>query len=78
MKVYFVMMLCRQVQGEYIFLRAEKAFSEAAPCEAHLQKMKRDLVNSDGSPKIVRLSTPNGQADCICEVGPFELDIEGT
>lgn len=75
-KIYVVATVARQLDGEYVFVRMDKGFKQASKADAYTQEIKKMYVGGDGKPKTVRVSTPNGTADCICEVGPFEVDIE--
>lgn len=70
------MLVARQVEGEYIFVRGEKAFTSAEQATAYLQQVKGKYADSNGKPKMIGISTPNGTANCICEIGAFELTLE--
>jgi len=76
MKVFVVMSLARQHLGDYCFLRAEKAFSDPAKAEGCLKTLKDSFTDSSGRYKTISLSTPNGDAECYCEAGLFELEVE--
>ena len=75
-KIFCVITVARQIEGEFIFIRTEKGFNSAAKADKLLQHLKADYQNHDGTVKPVRLSTPNGDADCICSVGAFEIELE--
>jgi hypothetical protein len=62
--------VARQVQGEYVLVRTEKAFKEAVLAEALANKLKNNYV------KAVNLSTPHGNVECMCECGVFEIELE--
>ena len=62
--------------GEFIFVRTEKAFPSLDRAEKFLNEKKKEFVALDGKPKSVLVETPNGAAECICEVGVFELEVE--
>jgi copper oxidase (laccase) domain-containing protein len=74
-KVFAVITVARQVHGEYVFVRTEKCFRQAQNADALLAQKKSEFVTADGKPRLVHLTTPHGQADCMCEVGVFELEI---
>ena len=75
-KVFAVMVVARQINGEYVFLRAEKAFRNASAADELLKNLKVQFTTSEGKPKPIRISTPKGDAECFCEVGAFELNVE--
>lgn len=75
-KVWAVITIARQIEGEYVFVRTEKAFTRASRADEHLKKLKGDFTTPDGKVKPVSISTPQGAAECFCEVGVFEVDIE--
>lgn len=74
-KVFAVITIARQVDGEYVFVRTEKAFRQASKADEYLKKLKNDFTQ-DGKAKPVNVSTPQGDAICMCEVGAFELELE--
>jgi len=76
-KVWAVITVARQVEGEYIFIKTEKVFLKAREADAHMSKLKTEYITLDGKQKPVSLSTPQGDADCMCTVGAFELEVEG-
>ena len=76
MKAYAIITVARQVEGEYVFVKTEKAFYSAEKADKHLQKIKKELITEEGKWKPQLISTPNGQAVCQSEVGIFEIEIE--
>jgi len=76
MKVFAVITVARQVDGEYIFIKTEKAFKSAQKADECLKKIKSNTVTPDGKWKPQKIETENGEAICQCEVGVFELDLE--
>lgn len=76
MKVYAVITVARQVDGEYVFIKTEKAFKSAQKADECLKKIKNNTVAPDGKWMPQKIETQNGEAICQCEVGVFELDLE--
>lgn len=74
-KLFVVMTVARQVDGEYVFVRSEKGFFKAGKADKLMQKLKSEFTDEDGKPKPVKLVTAQGEALCICEVGAFEVEI---
>jgi len=75
MKVFAVITVARQISGEYVFIRTEKGFEKASKADKLLKKLKGQYSNEDGTVKPVRIDTPQGTAECLCEVGAFELEV---
>lgn len=68
MKVFAVMSIARQVDGEYCVLKAEKAFKTASKADEYVKGLAKRYAES--------IPTPNGPMACVCERGVFELDVE--
>lgn len=75
-RLFCVITVARQIEGEYVFIKTEKAFTKASKADALLKSLKQQYVDDQGKPKSVSVSTANGDANCFCEVGAFELEIE--
>lgn len=76
MKAFFVLTVSRQIGGEYVFVKAEKAFTKASSADDYLNKMKSQLIGPDGNQIPITIKTPQGEATCYCEIGVFEIEIE--
>ena len=74
--IYAVITVARQIDGEYVFIKTEKAFESAEKADKLLKFLKSNYVTGDGKWKPQLISTPNGEASCQCEVGVFELEVE--
>lgn len=75
-KLFAVITVARQVDGEYVFVKTEKAFKKASKADEYMKKLNEGHRSSDGKYNLVRLSTPQGEADCYCTTGAFEIDVE--
>ena len=75
-KVFAVITVARQVEGEYVFIKTEKAFRSAKKADDLLKRLKLQYTTADGkfNPQIIE--TAQGKATCQCEVGAFEIDLE--
>lgn len=73
--VFAVITVARQLEGEYVFIKTEKAFRQASKADELLKKLKAQYSTSDGKVIPQLISTPNGNAECFCEVGVFELEL---
>ena len=76
MKAYAIITVARQVEGEYVFIKTEKAFLSVEKADKHLKQIKSSLLTEDGKWKPQLISTPNGEAICQSEVGIFEIEID--
>lgn len=75
-KFYAVITVGRQVDGEYVFIKTEKAFKSAQKADAMLKALKGQFVTEDGKWKPQVISTSQGDATCQCEVGVFEIEVD--
>jgi hypothetical protein len=74
--IYAVITVARQIDGEYVFIKTEKAFKSAEKADLLLKSLKNQFVDKEGKWKPQLISTSNGEAKCQCEVGVFELEID--
>lgn len=74
-KFYAVFLVARQIGGEYIFIRSEKAFTTPEKATNHLENLKSQYVKDDKNVPV-KLMTPNGEVECLCEIGVFDIIIE--
>lgn len=69
MKIYIVVNVARQINGEFIFVKVEKAFKESKKAEEFISSAEnpyKDLVqNSSGF-----------SVECMCSRGIFDIEIE--
>lgn len=75
MKIYVVFVAARQVNGEYIAIKTEKAFKTAAEADALVKSMKPQLVMADNTPRVMKIRTPFGELDCQAEVAVHEVEL---
>ena len=76
MKVFAVISIGRQVFGDFVLIRTDKAFFTANKAEEYLQQKKKEYVATDGKAKAILMKTDNGDVECICQVGVFEIEVE--
>jgi glyoxylate utilization-related uncharacterized protein len=75
-KLYAVITVARQVEGEYVFIKTEKSFKSATKADSLLKQLKAQYVTEDGKWKPQLVSTSQGEATCQCEVGVFEIEVD--
>lgn len=67
-KVFCIISVARQVQGEFICIKPEKAFTQASKADEYAKNLSKTYAES--------IQTPNGLINCICERGVFEITVE--
>jgi hypothetical protein len=75
-KLFAVITVARQVEGEYVFIKTEKAFASAERADALLKALKGQYSTPDGKWRPQNVSTPQGDAVCMCEAGVFEIEVD--
>lgn len=68
MKVFAIFSVARQVDGEYVIVKAEKAFTKASSADEYLKTLAKNYTET--------IQTPTANIQCVCERGVFELDVE--
>jgi hypothetical protein len=68
MKVYFVVTVARQIEGEIISVSFEKCFSDQEKAENYYKKLRQEPIKT--------LQTENGPIQFACERRIHELDME--
>lgn len=67
-KVHAIITVARQVDGEYVFIKTEKAFAKLDKAEAYLKNLTKQFAD--------KVSTPAGEISVVCERALFEIEIE--
>lgn len=75
-KAFAVVTVARQIEGEYVAIRTDKAYKKASSADAELKKLKAQYTTPEGKINPQKISTPQGDLECFCEVGVFEIEIE--
>lgn len=68
MKVWAIITLARQVDGEYVAVRVEKAFTRASKADEFSKNLAKNYTES--------LQTGSGPIECLCERAVVEIDVE--
>lgn len=68
MKVFAVISVARQVDGEYVVVKVEKAFKKASKADDYAKGVAKRYTES--------IPTPGGPMACVCERGVFEIDVD--
>ena len=68
MKVFALVTIARQVDGEYCVVKVEKAYRSAQRADEESRKLARKYAES--------ITTPSGVIQCVCERGVFEIEVE--
>lgn len=75
MKISVITSIARQIDGEYVFIKVEKAFTQSDKANLFMNSMKNSLLNN-GKNKSVTLTVDNQQIECLIEIGLFEVELE--
>ncbi len=67
MNVFIVFKVARQVQGEFVMVRTLAGFTEVSKAEEFSSKHSKGLE---------MVPTPDGEVECLCEVGVHEVEID--
>ena len=67
-KVFCIISVARQVDGEYVVVKIEKAFTQASKADEYAKGLAVRYAES--------ISTPSGIIACVCERGVFEIDVD--
>jgi len=70
MKVFAIISIARQVDGEYVVCKVEKAYKTAGKADEESKKLARNYAET--------IVTPSGSIQCVCERGVFEIDVDET
>lgn len=74
-KIFCVISIARQIDGEYILIRAEKGYSDPKKATDKLCELKENFQKNNKN-NVFTINTPQGDVDCFCEFGVFDLEIE--
>lgn len=73
--IYAVITTARQVEGEMVFIKTEKAFKQAGKADALVKKLNADFRVGDKY-KPMKFSTEYGDVECYCVAGGFDIEVE--
>jgi hypothetical protein len=61
MKVFAIISVARQVEGEYVVVKVDKAFAKASKADEHAKKLASTYTET--------IQTKSGPVQCVCERG---------
>ena len=68
MKTFVIIKVARQINGELVFVKVEKAFKDQSKAEQY-------LIGKNTT--IEKIETKSGHSvECSCEIGIFDVEIE--
>lgn len=68
MKIFAIVTIARQVDGEYCLVKVEKAFKQASKADEFAKSLAKRYAET--------INTPSGSIPCVCERGVFEIDVD--
>jgi len=69
MKVFFVVTIARQVEGEMLSVRFEKVFTQASKADAYAKGLAKSFTETITVPGV-------GPVQFVCERGVHESEVE--
>jgi hypothetical protein len=76
MKIYAVMTVARQIDGEYVFTIADKAYKSEDKADERAKNLRATYITEEGRMNPIKVTTETGEAICHCEVKAFPLELE--
>jgi hypothetical protein len=75
MEISIVISVARQISGEYVFVKPEKAFFDRQKANLFVEEMKNNVsINGKTSPVLIDVG--NEKIECYMELGIFDLKVE--
>lgn len=68
MKVFFVVTVARQVEGDMVSVKFEKAFTQASKADEYCKNLSKVYTES--------VTTPDGLIQFMCQRGVHEIELE--
>lgn len=68
MKVFSIISVARQVDGEFVIIKVEKSFKSANKADEFFKTLSARYTES--------IDTLSGPISCVCERGIFEVEVE--
>ena len=76
MKIFITLSVCRQMNGEDVLIRTEKAFKNAGAADQLVKQLNKNYQTPEGKYKIMKIPTDHGEIDCYSTAGAFEVELE--
>ena len=68
MKIFAVISIARQVEGEMCVVKIDKAYTSASKADAFAKALSKKYAEE--------IQTPHGPISFVCERGVFEIEVE--
>jgi hypothetical protein len=68
MKIYFVVTISRQVEGEMMLVRFEKAYKDVVKAQEYANTLSKNFTE--------KVQTPDGLIEFVCQRGIHEIILE--
>jgi hypothetical protein len=69
MKLYVVINIASQIEGQLMVVKVEKTFPDRDNAEAHLKSLPNQAVET--------IPTEAGELKCVCQRSVFEIELPG-
>ncbi|RTK97715.1 MAG: hypothetical protein EKK64_00435 [Neisseriaceae bacterium] len=68
MKLFSIISVARQVDGEFVVIKVEKTFKTASKADEYVKQLSARYTEN--------IDTPSGPVSCVCERGIFEIEVD--
>ncbi|MEI8270379.1 MAG: hypothetical protein WCG45_03335 [bacterium] len=68
MKLFSIISVARQVDGEFVVIKIEKTVKTASKADEYVKKLSVKYTEN--------IDTPSGPVSCVCERGIFEIEVD--
>lgn len=75
MTIHAVIVVARQIEGEVVLIKTEKAFKRAGQADDLMKKLNQEYHVGDKY-KPMKMNTEHGEIECFCTAGAFDLELE--
>lgn len=75
MKLFTIITIARQIDGEYFFVKGEGVFKDKDQADKLVRELKQKYASSDGQIIPMKIKLDTGEIACSCEVGVLELEL---
>ena len=78
-KIFCVLTVARQIEGEWQVIRSEKAFKDADRAEEYAKQLNAKYVVPNVRPTqkmAIKVTTDHGEIACQCLASVYEIELE--
>ena len=79
-RIFVVLTVARQIEGEWQCIRSEKAFVDADKAEEYAKSLNSKYVVPNTRPTqkmAIKVTTEHGEIACQCLASVYEIELDG-